>query len=113
MFAAGLVGFGICSLLCAVAPSSDFLIGARAVQGVFGAMLVPSTLALIMDRFPENERPAAIGSWTAWTGIATVIGPLGGGALVQLASWRLHLRHQRGACRDHAVAAQPPGRRSS
>jgi predicted MFS family arabinose efflux permease len=42
-----------------------------------------------MDRFPEDERPAAIGSWTAWTGIATVVGPLGGGALVQLVSWRL------------------------
>jgi EmrB/QacA subfamily drug resistance transporter len=89
VFAAGLVGFGCCSVLCAVAPTSGFLIGARAAQGIFGALLVPSTLALIMDRFPEDERPAAIGSWTAWTGIATVIGPLGGGALVQLASWRL------------------------
>ena len=69
--------------------SSLLLIGARAAQGIFGALLVPSTLALIMDRFPENERPAAIGSWTAWTGIATVVGPLGGGALVQLVSWRL------------------------
>jgi EmrB/QacA subfamily drug resistance transporter len=88
MFSAGLVGFGICSLLCALAPSSGFLIGARAVQGVFGALLVPSTLALIMDSFPEAERAAAIGSWTAWTGIAAVIGPLGGGTLVQLASWR-------------------------
>jgi EmrB/QacA subfamily drug resistance transporter len=88
MFSIGLIGFGVFSVLCAVAPSSGFLIGARAVQGTFGALLVPSTLALIMDRFPEDERPAAIGSWTAWTGIATVIGPLGGGALVQLASWR-------------------------
>jgi EmrB/QacA subfamily drug resistance transporter len=88
VFAVGLVGFGCFSLLCAIAPSSGFLIGARAVQGAFGALLVPSTLALIMDRFPQDERPAAIGSWTAWTGIATVIGPLGGGALVQLASWR-------------------------
>jgi EmrB/QacA subfamily drug resistance transporter len=88
IFSLGLAGFGVFSLLCAVAPSNDFLIAARAVQGVFGALLVPSTLALIMDVFPENERAAAIGSWTAWTGIATVIGPLGGGALVQLASWR-------------------------
>ncbi len=88
IFSMGLAGFGVCSLLCAVAPTSNFLIGARAVQGVFGALLVPSTLALIIDVFPENERAAAIGSWTAWTGIATVIGPLGGGALVQLASWR-------------------------
>jgi EmrB/QacA subfamily drug resistance transporter len=88
IFSIGLAGFGVCSLLCAVAPTNDFLIGARAVQGVFGALLVPSTLALIMQRFPEDERAAAIGSWTAWTAIATVIGPLGGGALVQLASWR-------------------------
>jgi EmrB/QacA subfamily drug resistance transporter len=88
VFSAGLIGFGACSVLCAVAPSSGVLIAARAVQGIAGALLVPSTLALIMDTFPENERAGAIGSWTAWTGIATVIGPLGGGALVQAASWR-------------------------
>jgi EmrB/QacA subfamily drug resistance transporter len=89
VFSLGLAGFGLCSVLCAVAPSNDFLIGARALQGFFGALLVPSTLALIVDVFAEGERAAAIGSWTAWTGIATVIGPLGGGALVQLVSWRL------------------------
>jgi EmrB/QacA subfamily drug resistance transporter len=89
VFSAGLVGFGACSLLCAIAPSNPFLIGARAIQGAAGALLVPSTLALIMDTYTdEHERAGAIGSWTAWTGIATVIGPLGGGTLVQLASWR-------------------------
>jgi EmrB/QacA subfamily drug resistance transporter len=88
VFAAGLVGFGACSLLCALAPSSGVLIGARAAQGIAGALLVPSTLALIMDTFEPSERSQAIGSWTAWTGVATVIGPLGGGALVQAASWR-------------------------
>jgi EmrB/QacA subfamily drug resistance transporter len=88
VFSIGLVGFGICSLLCAVAPSSEFLIFARGLQGVAGALLVPSTLALIVDTFPQEERAAAIGTWTAWTGVATVIGPLGGGALVQAASWR-------------------------
>jgi EmrB/QacA subfamily drug resistance transporter len=88
VFSAGLIGFGVCSALCAIAPSSGLLIGARAAQGIAGALLVPSTLALIMDIFDEDERAAAIGSWTAWTGIATVIGPLGGGALVQAASWR-------------------------
>jgi len=88
VFAIGLVGFGCCSLLCAVAPSSGMLIGARAVQGIAGALLVPSTLALIIDTFGENERAGAIGTWTAFTGVATVIGPLGGGALVQAASWR-------------------------
>lgn len=88
VFAVGVAAFGMCSLLCAVAPTSAFLVGARALQGVAGAMLVPSTLALIMDTFDEDERGAAIGSWTSWTAIATVIGPLGGGALIGLASWR-------------------------
>jgi EmrB/QacA subfamily drug resistance transporter len=88
VFAIGVTGFGVCSLLCAVAPSSGVLIATRALQGIAGALLVPSTLALIMDMFPEQERSAAIGTWTAFTGVATVIGPLGGGALVQIASWR-------------------------
>jgi EmrB/QacA subfamily drug resistance transporter len=88
IFSAGLVGFGVCSAACAVAPSSAVLIFARALQGVFGAMLVPSTLAMIMDTFGEDEQAGAIGTWTAWTGIATVIGPLGGGFLIQAASWR-------------------------
>src|SRR5436305_13425074 len=88
VFAIGVIAFGICSLLCAVSPSGSFLVGARALQGIAGAMLVPNTLALIMDTFPEDERGAAIGSWTAWTAIATVIGPLGGGILIGVASWR-------------------------
>jgi EmrB/QacA subfamily drug resistance transporter len=88
VFAMGLTGFGFCSLLCALAPSSGVLIAARAAQGIAGAMLVPSTLAMIMDKFDGEERAAAIGTWTAFTGVATVIGPLGGGALVMAASWR-------------------------
>ena len=88
VFTAGLIGFGVCSALCAVAPSGGVLIAARAVQGMAGALLVPSTLALIMDTFEGHERAAAIGTWTAFTGVATVLGPLGGGVLVQFASWR-------------------------
>jgi EmrB/QacA subfamily drug resistance transporter len=88
VFAAGLVGFGACSLICALAPTTGVLIGARAAQGIAGALLVPSSLALIMDTFEPDERSEAIGSWTAWTGVATVIGPLGGGVLIQAASWR-------------------------
>ncbi len=88
IFTVGLLGFGACSLACALAPSSPVLIVARGLQGMAGALLVPSTLASIVDRFEPGERAAAIGTWTAWTGVATVIGPLGGGVLVQAASWR-------------------------
>ncbi len=89
VFRVGVIAFGTCSVLCALAPSAGFLIAARAAQGAAGALLVPSTLALIVDIFPEGQaRARAIGSWTAWSGIATVAGPLGGGVLVQLASWR-------------------------
>ncbi len=89
IFRIGLSGFGVCSLLCALAPSSAALIVARAVQGMAGALLVPSSLALIMDNYTDQtERSGAIGTWTAWTGVATVVGPLGGGWLIQAASWR-------------------------
>jgi EmrB/QacA subfamily drug resistance transporter len=89
VFAAGVVGFGVMSLACALAPSVEVLILARLLQGAAGALLVPSTLAIIVATFSEKERGAAIGTWTAWTGISTVIGPLAGGALIDSASWRL------------------------
>lgn len=88
IFALGISGFGLASLACALAPSGGALIAARTVQGITAALLVPSNLALIMDTFTEHQRAAAIGAWTAWTGIATVGGPLLGGLLIQLASWR-------------------------
>ena len=88
VFGVGVAGFGITSVVCAVAPSAEVLIAARALQGVAGALLVPSTLAIIIATFPASERGAAIGSWTAWAGISTVIGPLGGGVLIEAASWR-------------------------
>lgn len=88
VFELGISAFGAFSLACAFAPNGAVLIAARAVQGMAGALLVPSTLAMIMDTFEDHERAAAIGTWTAWTGVATVIGPLGGGLLIQLASWR-------------------------
>jgi EmrB/QacA subfamily drug resistance transporter len=88
VFTAGLLGFGACSLVCALAPTVSVLTGARALQGVAGALLVPSALALIVDHFGPDERGAAIGTWTAWAGVATVLGPLGGGVLVETASWR-------------------------
>jgi EmrB/QacA subfamily drug resistance transporter len=88
IFTLGVAGFGAVSILCAVAPSIGVLIAGRALQGVFGALLTPSALAVIVASFPPNERSAAIGSWTAWGGIAFVIGPLLGGWLIDVASWR-------------------------
>jgi EmrB/QacA subfamily drug resistance transporter len=88
VFVWGLAGFGLTSALCAIAPDPVLLIVARALQGVTGALLVPSSLALITAVFPGDERGGAIGAWTAWTGIAFVVGPLGGGALIEFVSWR-------------------------
>jgi EmrB/QacA subfamily drug resistance transporter len=89
IFALGVSGFGVASLLCALAPSIGALIAARALQGVAGALLTPSALAVIVATFRESERGPAIGSWTAWGGIATVLGPLAGGELLQISSWRV------------------------
>jgi EmrB/QacA subfamily drug resistance transporter len=89
IFALGVGGFGVASLLCALAPTIGALIAARALQGIAGALLTPSALAVIVATFRESERGPAIGSWTAWGGIATVLGPLAGGELLQIASWRV------------------------
>jgi EmrB/QacA subfamily drug resistance transporter len=88
VFALGVAGFGVTSLVCAAAPSVELLIGFRALQGVFGALLTPSALAVIIATFPDDERGPAIGSWTAWGGIATIGGPLLGGWILNVASWR-------------------------
>jgi EmrB/QacA subfamily drug resistance transporter len=88
VFVIGLVGFGATSILCAVAPSEEFLIGARALQGIAGALLVPGSLAIVASTFEGEARGKAVGMWTAWTGIATVVGPAGGGALIGISSWR-------------------------
>jgi len=88
VFSIGVAGFGAVSVICAIAPSVEVLIAGRALQGVFGALLTPSALAVIVSAFPAEERGMAIGSWTAWSGIATVIGPLCGGYLIDATSWR-------------------------
>ena len=89
ILAIGLWGFGITSLLCAVAPTDTLLIIGRALQGAAGALLVPSSLALIIASFTGKEQGSAIGSWTGWTGISFLIGPFLGGLLVDSVSWRL------------------------
>jgi EmrB/QacA subfamily drug resistance transporter len=88
VFAVGVSGFGVTSLLCAVAPTIELLVFARALQGVCGALLTPAALAVIVAVFPPDERGKAVGAWTAWGGIGTVLGPLIGGQLVDAASWR-------------------------
>jgi EmrB/QacA subfamily drug resistance transporter len=88
VFALGVGGFGVCSVICAAAPTAGVLLGARILQGCAGALLVPSSLAVIIAAFPPQQRGAAIGAWTAWGAISTVIGPLLGGVIVDNASWR-------------------------
>lgn len=88
VFMLGVASFGVLSVACAAAPTAETLIVARALQGAAGALLLPSSLALIVAAFSRRERGAAIGTWTAWGGIAAIIGPLAGGAIVDQASWR-------------------------
>jgi EmrB/QacA subfamily drug resistance transporter len=88
VFALGVAGFGVTSIFCALAPTVELLVVARALQGVFGALLTPAALAVIVATFPPDERGKAVGAWTAWGGIGTVLGPLIGGQLVDTASWR-------------------------
>jgi EmrB/QacA subfamily drug resistance transporter len=88
IFELGVALFGVTSILCAVALNGTELIVARGLQGVAGALLTPAALATITANFSGEERGAAIGTWTAWTGISFVIGPLVGGWLVSVASWR-------------------------
>lgn len=84
----GLIGFGVMSIAIAAAPNPEVLIAARALQGVAGALLVPSSLALIMSTFRGAASARAIGIWTAMTTVALVAGPLMGGLFVDLATWR-------------------------
>ncbi|NDZ96897.1 MFS transporter [Streptomyces sp. SID6673] len=85
---AGLVIFGVASVVCALAPTDLILIIGRGVQGAGAALLVPSSLALINSVFSPDDQPKAIGTWTAWTGTAFVVGPLLGGVLVDALNWR-------------------------
>jgi len=89
MFILGLSGFGVASLLCALAPNMEVLIGARLLQGAFGALLVPTSLALINASFEGPERGRAFGIWAAATSALTVLGPPVGGFLVDSLGWQI------------------------
>jgi EmrB/QacA subfamily drug resistance transporter len=87
MYATGLVLFALASAGCALAPSIGWLIAARAVQGAGAALLMPLALTLLSAAFPPERRGAAIGMFSAITGIAVASGPLVGGAVVQGIDW--------------------------
>ena len=88
VFLTGVLTFGVFSLLCAVAPNVEVLIAARALQGISGAVLAPASLAVIVTAFVPDERTAAIATWTALGAIAAIVGPLLGGSIVDVLSWR-------------------------
>ena len=89
VFATSLAGFAVASALCGIAPTAGVLVGARALQGSFGALLSPSALALLLAASPGGaERRRALSIWAGLLGLGAATGLLAGGALVQLASWR-------------------------
>ena len=88
MFRIGLAGFGVASVACGLAPTMEFLIGARIVQAAFGAVLVPGSLSIITAAFEGEARGRAIGLWASGTSATAIVGPLLGGFLVQTVSWR-------------------------
>ncbi len=89
MFAIGLIGFTLTSVLCGIAPTMELLILARFLQGAAGALLVPGSLSIITATFPDGEpRGRALGIWAGATTLVTLAGPLVGGFLVDTISWR-------------------------
>jgi EmrB/QacA subfamily drug resistance transporter len=88
IFTLGITIFSLASIACALAPSAAALIGARAIQGVGGALLVPQSLAIIAAGYPREQRAHAVGIWAAAASITTVAGPILGGVFIDVLSWR-------------------------
>jgi len=89
VFLVGVVWFAVTSLGCGLAQSTGQLVTARVLQGIGGALLTPGSLSIIQSAFPRADRPRAIGAWSAFGGIAGLVGPFLGGFLVDAVSWRL------------------------
>ncbi|MDQ3881429.1 MAG: MFS transporter [Chloroflexota bacterium] len=89
VFTIGLVGFGVTSVLCGLAPSMELLIAFRLLQGAFGALLVPASLSIIRATFEGAEQGRAFGIWAAASAATTTLGPPLGGLLVDTVSWRV------------------------
>src|ERR1700744_3185634 len=89
VFQCGLALFSLGSLLCALAPSLGMLIAARVLQAIGGSMLNPVAMSIIRNVFVDaRERAMAIGVWGAVFGVSMALGPVLGGVLVQISSWR-------------------------
>ena len=88
VFLAGLGWFTVASVLCAAAPSAGWLIAARAVQGIGGALMTPASLAIIEATFQPGDRTHAIGTWAGFSGVSAAIAPFVGGWLLEAGSWR-------------------------
>jgi EmrB/QacA subfamily drug resistance transporter len=88
MFLLGLLGFGVTSVLCGLAPTMELLVVFRVLQGAAGALLVPGSLALITANFSGEEQGRAFGVWAGASAGTTILGPAVGGFLVDTISWR-------------------------
>jgi EmrB/QacA subfamily drug resistance transporter len=88
VFVVGVVWFALASALCGLAPDIGVLIGARALQGIGGALLTPGSLAIIQATFDPDDRPRAIGAWSGLGGVAGAVGPFLGGWIIDSVGWR-------------------------